>query len=1197
MAEFDELQTQLAELEKRRLADEQVGAGISPTGNLDVDFEELTNLANNLPGAPAPQVAAPIPTAAPSLAPAPVIAASPDEDFEELTRMSEAMEAPESDPVPSPSFRGIGGPEPKVKLKTLPELEEFVKLLMSEIGEGIQTTGPAAADFIRERLAGGGDLFPTAEEIGRAKAAGEDIPSAALIGRTAEELLIGPSEEELVRRELETGEASLAGAARRTIGELGADIAPISPKEIAFEAAIPGGSKVLGPAFRAGDTLIARGAKETFEGLAEGGLRRAALERAGVAAKRIERTKSAKFLSPLEKQEALGREVFGGVEDALASKRNIEALKMIEQEAVTLAPGGRKALESVKSASAKAQEAGDRLSFQVKNGTGIDTPRIDVDIPSPDAVAKKGTNFPSKPVGRAEAQELKSTVREALALPEDMRQKRLTGKAKASIQKLQAEVDNIRAQDTANSAKTGTFLGRAKEELRAWNIGISSGKEALRAMGEAGNVLGTRTMKALQLGEIRAGTSRILMTRVVRELSESQKRNLVQVLDKGVKAVDSQVSRAAIVIREIDKGIAKEAASVLKIRQGGRIIDWVPKKNFFPHILDAEATELALKDPAGLRDRLLKDFAEDVGMEIQDVDSLLRDKQLRKVFMEGIRAPRSKKNFSNRLRRLQKDISSPEIFRGDFIDRYVRKNRVRGSNQIERRAKATQEMSEMVRRHRDATFGNLEKGRTLDHEFWLRDPEKALNTYYDGAFKRLEMAKAWGREGQDWRSMVQTIANPSDRDKAESIMSFVAGTPRPISEQVTRSMFKTPVEIASTALMGLSTFSNAVQGLFGSSIKIGIRDATEATFKAWKDELLSKGTNEAREFAIASGALHDDIIRQTADLMGSREFLRKSGFSFTEEMNRITAAQAGKRWSARMMDNIDKGKDLVQIRKNLDSMGISFDRVAGRGSFTDLEVKIIANDFTNLTQGRARSIDLPLLAQSPEMRVMFQLKTFAFNWAKFLKDEVALQVTKKDKAKVVGRLIAYGAILGEPNANFRAFLSDRKRPSIATATGKELDEVFGVTIPLEKLTGAKTEAALARAIDNISWAGGIGMMSDIMGGLFGGARAIEGLFSPASVGLFGEFLGAVKGGILGPGEAQEARGATRLTQPLKFVLRRLVPLASKHLPTPLTLPAVVGARFAGERVGPPRKKEPKTFTMRVGKVAAPETIRSAASRR
>lgn len=115
-------------------------------------------------------------------------------------------------------------------------------------------------------------------------------------------------------------------------------------------------------------------------------------------------------------------------------------------------------------------------------------------------------------------------------------------------------------------------------------------------------------------------------------------------------------------------------------------------------------------------------------------------------------------------------------------------------------------------------------------------------------------------------------------------------------------------------------------------------------------------------------------------------------------------------------------------------MDINPDEALARGMLSEDELLRAGQIMAEITQFRARPLDLPALASSPEGKIIFQYKNFAFNQAKFLKDTLKGQLENGDYGGLARDLLILSAIFpmgGEIIADLRSLVTGQKRPTEA----------------------------------------------------------------------------------------------------------------------------------------------------------------------
>ena len=231
---------------------------------------------------------------------------------------------------------------------------------------------------------------------------------------------------------------------------------------------------------------------------------------------------------------------------------------------------------------------------------------------------------------------------------------RMTNKGLTELSYEQAAADKV-----ASESLYSFFPKRLRDWYRSTDLTLSSGKGALESMGPTGQFLATRTLRFLGAGERRAGRAKVFMRRAIRDLLPDERDNLIDVLDSGIRPVNGRVADAAEAIRAIDREIAQDATRYLKVRKGGQVIPWVGRKYHFPHIMDADAVETALRNPAALRGTLIEEFSRKYSMRLDDVAKYVDDTKAADEFISMIRGKDKQKIFKDSLNKLRQEIHTP----------------------------------------------------------------------------------------------------------------------------------------------------------------------------------------------------------------------------------------------------------------------------------------------------------------------------------------------------------------------------------------------------------------------------------------------------------------------------------------------------------------------------------------------------------
>lgn len=465
--------------------------------------------------------------------------------------------------------------------------------------------------------------------------------------------------------------------------------------------------------------------------------------------------------------------------------------------------------------------------------------------------------------------------------------------------------------------------------------------------------------------------------------------------------------------------------------------------------------------------------------------------------------------------------SKPFTTREDYFPRYVDRKKVLDRiPELERhlvetkqasQAKVSRVLRAYIDRHSTPRFGHMERGRELDlpPEFYNTDPIEVISTYYYRGYRRLREAEHYGPNDELLEKLL--IAIPSeggDGIYASRLMSRIRGTeirdPRAGQASVIVRTLQTPL-LASAQMINLS-----------QSAATALRTSAMSTARAIIETTLTKRAM-SKDFALRAGATLDSTMSEIAMQYGgrlSRMYLKLSGFSWTERLNRTIGAVAGKHHAEWLVSRLVKNPSNKAVRTELRTIGIDPTAVLSNGGkLTDMDYFRAAQEVVNQTQFRARPGDLPLWTSSPAGRVAFQFKQFAFNQTKLVKDRLVKQwITNPEFA-------LRNAVTGTASYKVGGMLFGRGRQEIRKAVAAELSgeqlvfpenpdpELVSVIVSGSKSVGAPLTIDEAKVLaswyQDVTMAGGIGLMADIWDhAAFGDRSAASFFFGPGVELLF-----------------------------------------------------------------------------------------------
>ncbi len=668
---------------------------------------------------------------------------------------------------------------------------------------------------------------------------------------------------------------------------------------------------------------------------------------------------------------------------------------------------------------------------------------------------------------------------------------------------LEASLNDLEAKQVLANQLSKDKEGFFQNIRGIWSRLITGPDKYIENTGPAGQVVAAKLKESLARGEIRDGSARAFVDEVITPLTDAERRNLVMVLDQGARPSNGRVGIAAHGIRTLMKEVAKDAKAVgLKIKAGDALIPWAPRPNFFPHVMDIAKVEAAVA--AGQQDDLIKAIAKERGWGGSET---------------GLNKARN--TLNNHIKRMKAQTFG-----------HLEKTRLLGNKTL-----------------------TLKKGQSLDDAFFVTDPMIALKKYFSGAFERIEIARAFNPDGKKFDSLIQSMSNQQDRQYVQGMKDSMVGA---LAENDIEATLKQDaskaMDVVATALMGLSSVSNSVQGVFGSAIRTSLL----STIKGFYDTVAK--SKDSRRFAMSAGTLVEDVSSKMLGVMGrmSRTNLQRTGFNFLEEANRVTSSAAARHYSVELLDAMKKGITEFHRREFTKFFGkrIKPEAVVKRGYFTDSEIKQVAHEITNITQGRARPIDLPFFTNSSTGKAAFFLRNFPFNWSKLIFREVVQEGLKGNPMPLI-RLASAGAVVGQVPLQIRNLITGRDRPESV----KDLFKPTPKNRP-DKVTGTPWQFAdkmLANAMAGIAYAGSLGIMGEMFGSVISNSHTNFNriIGQPALAGPVSDAFVA---------QAKARSGKTPAAVPMiEFLGRRVAPIVAGKLPPLLTFPAIIASRAAAER--------------------------------
>ncbi len=325
-------------------------------------------------------------------------------------------------------------------------------------------------------------------------------------------------------------------------------------------------------------------------------------------------------------------------------------------------------------------------------------------------------------------------------------------------------------------------------------------------------------------------------------------------------------------------------------------------------------------------------------------------------------------------------------------------------------------------------YGPLEYSRKINLPFWDPDPRRVLPTYTVGAITRIEAAQGFGPKNEILNQLIKKVGTTKGVEAAREVdvlVRKITGQIRnaPIREQVsmTLRMIQTP-KLAFAQTLNIGQNLNTLLATDLGALAYGLESAF---------------TNKGVQGALRSGAILQSVLQRELTYAGgglnfANKILKYTGFTWTELFNRTVASNAGMKYAQKTLEKLKKNPTNKFLRWRLEEMQISPAKALKRGKLVEAELLRAGNVMSMTTQFVSEPLHLPAWASSPEGKVVFQFKNFAYNQAKFVKRQLfnpRIPLSRKTRTLLILSIVY--PMSGEVLGDVRAMLTGVKRPTNA----------------------------------------------------------------------------------------------------------------------------------------------------------------------
>lgn len=614
-------------------------------------------------------------------------------------------------------------------------------------------------------------------------------------------------------------------------------------------------------------------------------------------------------------------------------------------------------------------------------------------------------------------QNIKPASEEAAALLAQVAVGKLGHSAIKGVEKAPAGID-IKGFEKA-SVKPKPFPEKATSELRSVGSRLErlspETKQINKLLNETDTVASIETgKKALELKNLKLekiqkknptelfNVTDALEGRISPEKLTSQGKSLYDFFDKTRKETAS---------------LAKEKNLKIKTRYG-KDLDFVERKDYIPHQIPDNA-ELA-------KGAVRKDV----------ITNLVRTK------------------FAKSPKEAAAQIDKYIEFRdtGGSANRDYFAQKLVDSDQAKTLSEANGKITRFFKASRQQRSSNLEKAREVDLPFYDPNPLRYIPKYIESTQKRLASAGTLGPNFEVADSLLGKIKNPDAQKVARELIKVARGANEPGSVTANR-VLQAGRKASTFKLNPLSAITNIGQSansLLASNPTSFLKGAVKSL------------TKEGKSNAIESGALSESVLRGVQNAAASEgnligKYLKSTGFTASEKMNRTIAANTGIEWAKQMGKRLSKNPNDKFALKELDALEIDPKKIlAQKGILQKDDVLRAAKTFTGQTQFLSRATDLPRFFTSSELgKSMMQFKSFSYQQAKFIASKTIGELKTGNPGRFARNLAVLATVYpmtGEVISDIRALLQGKPR----------------------------TTKGLQRYIEDATQVGAFGILSDIV---------------------------------------------------------------------------------------------------------------------
>lgn len=381
------------------------------------------------------------------------------------------------------------------------------------------------------------------------------------------------------------------------------------------------------------------------------------------------------------------------------------------------------------------------------------------------------------------------------------------------------------------------------------------------------------------------------------------------------------------------------------------------------------------------------------------------------------------------------------------------------------RREATHLLNSFVDEIASTRFAGLEKRRTLliqgfdelEKFGYEVDPMTALTDFVEGATRRLTEAQILGKNDELVSRLIRDIGLSGYDEKIARKLwdSYTNNRGVAASFKAVSQAFRTWQMVTKLALAGPV---NATQ-----MINTASQFSTRKLAKNFTKFMISRNTRMTLTQRARFAGVSDRVIDSAIQLAGgggksSSRFLKNVFFTQIEKFNRIMTVATSQDWAKASLTKLIKNPTNNKLRRNLEKLGVDVRKAIQRGRFTEVELEKLGQKAVQAAQFRGSVLDIPLLWNSEQGKVLTQFKSFIFQQGVFMKEVILGELAKGNLHPLVTYMLL-SQVGGEGIRDIRDLLKGKT----------DFREQMGV---------------VERVIDNQLTVGGIGIYGDIFRDLY-----------------------------------------------------------------------------------------------------------------